>query len=177
MVNSGTPVEFSHCAKRKQVEGSILVLRRSGNFGGGHLLEVVNGGRLSVVLLVKIVQDGRERVVTQLRSQHVKHERAFFRHDRAVLRRIKTQPIRLRDRRGVFIHQSANGEFFEHSVQTRHAVRLLGVHGARIGGETVREPGIGGRSGKDTIAEPLPCRELRKDFVVCLRGPLPRAHE
>ena len=125
-LKSGMPVEFTHCEKNATrfsdgwpAVGSSRRLARFGQF-----LEIVEGGGLASVLRVKILEQRTERRVAECVVQHVEHHRAFIFDDRAIVIRIRLQPLRLRNRRGVFVHQRADREIVERLAQSRLRRRI-----------------------------------------------------
>ena len=159
-------MELSHCAKKPRSCGAGFA-RLRGGFGVllREVCEIVDGGALAVVLEVEVVEQRFEGDVAHLRAQHVEDHRAFVHDDGAVVAGVGSEARGLRDGRGVFTHESADGEFVDGFQAGFAAGVLLGVESFGVTREAVADPDIAGGRGKNGVAPPLR-RDQTRDGAV-----------
>ena len=91
--------------------------------------------------------------------------RAFVFDDGAVVAGVGSEAGGLRDGRGVFTHQSADGEIIDGFEAGFAAGLLFGVKRFAIAREAVADPDIAGSCGKNGVAPPLRGDEMRDGAV------------
>ena len=141
------------------------------------LLEILNPRGLARIAGIKILQQGAEIRIADNRAKHVKHHRAFVHDHRLIFLGSGLQPPGIGDRSGIVEHQRAHRIILERLVQPILAQSLLDVQSLGVAREAIRDPNVGGRSGRDLRAPPLMRRKIRQQAFVGLCRPLPRAHE
>ena len=143
----------------------------------GDLFKIVDARALLRKLKVEVAQGGFEGHVAHLRAQHVKKQRPFVRHNGTIVRRVGRQPRRLRDRRGIFVHQRADGKFV-HGTKSRFlAGVLLGVESLGIASQPVANPDVARRRGQNLNSPPLRSHQARNGSVATLGIPGALAEE
>ncbi len=137
----------------------------------GDVLKILDPRALLRELKIEVVQGGFEGHVSHLRAEHVKEHRAFVHHDGTVVGGIRNQAGCLTDRRGIFIHQRANGKLVHGAEACFLAGVLLRVKGFGIARQSIADPDVTWRRWKNLNAPPLGRHQARDSPIAGLGVP------
>ncbi len=163
--------------KAAQVRRLLGRLDGSAGAAVGDDFKILDARALFGKIKVELLEGGLEGDVTHLRAQHVKKHGAFVLYHGTVIRGIGSEAGRLRDGRGILIHQRANGEFVNGAESRFLAGILLGVERFGVASKTIADPDVARRCGQNLNAPPLRGHQTRNRAVAGSRIPDALAEE